>query len=195
VALVQAAREVARDADQPTHELLCIQTATLWGDGSGAARAAELATALSLPLADIVARHAQSLSTNDGEGLLAVSADYRAIGDRAVAADAAAQAAAVFINGQHRNRGSYAAAIAQELAKECGGLNTPALHSQLGIPLTGRQRDVIELVAAGLSNRDIAERLVMSVRTVEGHVYRACQRVGARTREELSAILRGGGAG
>jgi DNA-binding CsgD family transcriptional regulator len=51
---------------------------------------------------------------------------------------------------------------------------------------------VIELVASGLSNREIADRLVMSVRTVEGHVYRACQRVGATTREELAAIVRGG---
>ena len=147
---------------------------------------------MSLPFANAVARHAESLQAGDGEGLLAVSADYRAIGDRAVAADAAAQAAAVFIQGQHSSRGSYAAAIARQLAEECGGLCTPALRSRLGIPLTGRQRDVIELVASGLSNREIADRLVMSVRTVEGHVYRACQRVGANTREELAAIVRGG---
>ena len=33
-----------------------------------------------------------------------------------------------------------------------------------------------------------------SVRTVEGHVYRAYQRLGARSREELVSILRGGPA-
>jgi DNA-binding CsgD family transcriptional regulator len=32
----------------------------------------------------------------------------------------------------------------------------------------------------------------MSVRSVEGHVYRACQRVGANSREELAAIARRG---
>jgi DNA-binding NarL/FixJ family response regulator len=58
--------------------------------------------------------------------------------------------------------------------------------------LTGREREVIELVTAGLSNRDIADRLVMSVRTVEGHVYRACQRVGATSRADLAEILRAG---
>ena len=192
VAVVLAAASDARSRDQPTHELACIQAATQWGDGSSATRARELAGLLSLPLADAVACHAESLQAGDGEGLLAVSAEYRSIGDRAVAADAAAQAAAVFIQGQHSSRGSYAAAIAAELASECGGLCTPALRSRLGIPLTGRQRDVIELVASGLSNREIADRLVMSVRTVEGHVYRACQRVGANTREELAAIVRGG---
>jgi DNA-binding CsgD family transcriptional regulator len=192
VAVVSAAGEDAREREQPTHELACIQAATQWGDGAGAVRARQIADTLALPLGNIVARHAGSLQAGDAEGLLAVSGDYRAIGDRATAADAAAQAAAMFIHGKLRNRGSYAAAIAHELANECGGLCTPALRSQLRIPLRGRQRDVIELAAAGLSNREIAERLVMSVRTVEGHVYRACQRVGATTREELAAILRGG---
>lgn len=195
VATVKAAAEDARGRGQPTHELACIQAAAQWGDGSGAARAAELADELSLPLANTIARHAKSLDAGDGESLLAASAEYKEIGDRATAADAAAQAAAVLTAGQHRSRGLYAAAIAQELARECGELCTPALRSRLGAPLTGRQRDVIELVVAGLSNREIAERLVMSVRTVEGHVYRACQRVGAQTREQLAALLRGGGSG
>ena len=133
-----------------------------------------------------------SLQASDGEGLLAVSADYREIGDRATAADAAAQAAAVLHACAAAQPRVYAAAIAQELATECGGLCTPALRSPSACPLTGRQRDVIELVVAGLSNREIADRLVMSVRTVEGHIYRACQRVGAKTRDQLAAIIRGG---
>jgi DNA-binding CsgD family transcriptional regulator len=45
-----------------------------------------------------------------------------------------------------------------------------------------------------MSNKDIAKRLVMSVRSVEGHLYRACQRVGANSREELAAIIRKGPA-
>jgi DNA-binding CsgD family transcriptional regulator/tetratricopeptide (TPR) repeat protein len=192
VAVVKAAADEARDRDQPTHELACIQAGALWGDSFGATRAGELAEELGLPLANTIAQHAKSLEAGDGEGLLAVSRKYRSIGDRATAADAAAQAAAVLDSGQHRGRAMYAAAIAQEWANECGGLCTPALRSPLGVPLTGRQRDVIELVVAGLSNRDIADRLVMSVRTVEGHVYRACQRVGAKTREELAALIRGG---
>jgi DNA-binding CsgD family transcriptional regulator len=192
VTVVRGAEKEARDRRQPTHEVACLQAAAQWGDASGAARARELADALSLPLANAVARHAESLLANDGEGLLAASADYRTIGDRATAADAAAQAAVAFKRDQQRRRSLYAGAIARELADECGGLCTPALRSPAGQPLTGRQREVVELVLAGLSYRDIAERLVMSVRSVEGHVYRACQRVGANTREELVAIIRAG---
>jgi DNA-binding CsgD family transcriptional regulator len=192
VASVQQAARLARDRGQPTHELACIQAAAQWGDASQAARARELAGALSLPLADAVALHAQALLAGDGEGLLAASAKYRGIGNRVAAADAAAQAAVAFDESQQHRRGLYAAALARELADECGGLCTPALRTPAGLKLSGRQRDVIELVVAGLSNRQIADQLVMSVRTVEGHVYRACQRVGAQSREELASIIRSG---
>lgn len=46
------------------------------------------------------------------------------------------------------------------------------------------------LLAAGLSNKDIAERLVVSVRTVEGHIYRACTRLGVQDRSALAGIFR-----
>jgi DNA-binding CsgD family transcriptional regulator/tetratricopeptide (TPR) repeat protein len=195
IATVQEAAELARDRGQPTHELACIQAAAQWGDASGAARARQLAEALSLPLADAVASHAKGLLVGDGEGLLAASAAYRKIGDKAAAADAAAQASVAFAGSQQHKRALYAAAVARELADECGGLCTPALRTPEGLKLSGRQRDVVELVVAGLSNRQIAEKLVMSVRTVEGHIYRACQRVGAQSREELASIVRSGPAG
>lgn len=192
VECAQQAAQLARDRGQPTHELACIQTAAQWGDASQSVRARTLARALSLPLADAVALHAESLLAGDGEGLLAASTAYRRIGDRAAAADSAAQASVVFDQGQRHRRALYAAALAKELADKCGGLCTPALRTPAGLKLSGRQRDVVELVVAGLSNRQIAERLVMSVRTVEGHVYQACQRVGAQSREELASVVRSG---
>ena len=79
VASAHQAGRVASERGQPTHELACIQAAAQWGDTSQAARARELADALSLPLADAVALHAESLRTGDGEGLLAASANS---GDR-----------------------------------------------------------------------------------------------------------------
>lgn len=195
IAVVHAAGEDARTRTQPTHELFCIQVAAQWGDASGAARARELADELMLPLANAVARHTESLGIDDGEGLLAVSADYRALGDRVAAADVAAQAAVAFSRKQQRKRSLYAAALAHELATECGELCTPALRNPVGQPLTGRQREIIELVAAGLSNKEIAKQLVTSVRTIEGHLYRAYQRLGAESREELVNMLRAGQGG
>ncbi|OBB35187.1 LuxR family transcriptional regulator [Mycobacterium sp. 852002-51961_SCH5331710] len=192
IAVARTAASQARARRQPTHELACYQAAAQWGDTSCAASARRVADELALPLADAVARHAEALAADDGEGLLAAAGAYRTIGDRAAAADAAAQAAVAFTRAQHRKRGLYAAAVAKELSDACGGLCTPALRVPASQPLTGRQREIVEFVVAGLSNREIADRLVMSVRSVEGHIYRACQRVGANSREELAAIARQG---
>ncbi|CAJ1585851.1 helix-turn-helix transcriptional regulator [[Mycobacterium] wendilense] len=194
---VLAEARVARRRGQPTHELACLQAAAQWGAGQDIGeiceRTAELAETLRLPLADAVAAHAAGLRAGDGEALLAVSTAYQHIGDRAAAADAAAQAAVAFTGAQLRSRGLFAAALAAQLAQECGGLCTPATRSPVSpTPLTGRQREVAELVAAGMSNKEIADRLVTSVRTVEGHLYRACQRVGASSRSDLAAIMRAG---
>ncbi len=194
---VLAEARVARERGQPTHELSCLQAAIQWGAGERlaevAARLRELARELDIPLAQTVAAHAESLREGNGEGLLRACQGYQAIGDRATAADAAAQAAVAFASAQLNSRGLFAASLAQQLAEECGGLCTPATRSPVSpTPLTGRQREVAELAAAGLSNKEIADRLVTSVRTVEGHLYRACQRVGATSRSHLTAIMRSG---
>jgi DNA-binding NarL/FixJ family response regulator len=51
--------------------------------------------------------------------------------------------------------------------------------------LTDREREVTALVASGLSNEEIAERLVMSPLTAKTHVSRAMTKVGARDRAQL----------
>lgn len=53
-------------------------------------------------------------------------------------------------------------------------------------PLSRRERDVARLVAAGMTNRQIAERLFISSRTVDGHVERIRGRLGVRSRTEVA---------
>jgi predicted ATPase/DNA-binding CsgD family transcriptional regulator len=53
--------------------------------------------------------------------------------------------------------------------------------------LSAREREVATLVAQGLSNRDIAQRLVVSERTAENHVQHVLNRLGLRSRAQVAA--------
>jgi DNA-binding CsgD family transcriptional regulator len=67
------------------------------------------------------------------------------------------------------------------------------LRATLGIPagdpaspaLTARENEIASLVAAGMSNQDIASRLVVSSRTVESHLVRVYRKLGIGSRREL----------
>ncbi|MEV0318279.1 ATP-binding protein [Streptomyces sp. NPDC050658] len=55
--------------------------------------------------------------------------------------------------------------------------------------LTGRQLQVVRLLVEGLTNMEIAARLVLSVRTVDNHVRAVLEKLGARSRREVAARL------
>ena len=65
------------------------------------------------------------------------------------------------------------------------GLRAP--RRTTGPHLTVRQQEVAELVARGLTNREIAERLVIEERSAEGHVERIRDRLGFRSRAQIAA--------
>ncbi|TMR25757.1 LuxR family transcriptional regulator [Nonomuraea zeae] len=56
--------------------------------------------------------------------------------------------------------------------------------------LTERQGEVVQLLALGMTNAEIAGQLVLSVRTVDSHVAAALEKLGARTRKEAVARAR-----
>ena len=58
-----------------------------------------------------------------------------------------------------------------------------------GEELTAREREIAELVAEGLTNKEIAARLFVSVRTVEATLSRLYGKLGVRSRTELAAHL------
>jgi DNA-binding NarL/FixJ family response regulator len=67
------------------------------------------------------------------------------------------------------------------------------VHLDAAVPrrlraLTDRERELVAMVATGLSNEDIAERLRLSVLTVKTHVNRAMTKLGARDRAQLVVI-------
>ena len=60
-------------------------------------------------------------------------------------------------------------------------------------PLTGREQDVLRLLAEGLGNDEIGGKLGISGETVRTHVQKACERLGASTRTQaVATAIRGG---
>ena len=57
--------------------------------------------------------------------------------------------------------------------------------------LTAREREIAGLVAGGRTNREIAEQLVLSTRTIEAHLRNIYAKLGVRSRVELATELKG----
>jgi len=57
-------------------------------------------------------------------------------------------------------------------------------------PLSERELEVLRLMTAGLSNREIAERLVISTGTAKTHVHNVCGKMGVRNRTEAAMRAR-----
>ncbi|HUK97069.1 MAG TPA: AAA family ATPase [Gaiellaceae bacterium] len=66
----------------------------------------------------------------------------------------------------------------------------PGRRRATGAELTVREREVAELVAAGLSNREVAARLFVSTRTVEANLSKIYAKLGLRSRTELARRLK-----
>jgi predicted ATPase/DNA-binding CsgD family transcriptional regulator len=70
-----------------------------------------------------------------------------------------------------------------------GGGTTPAPDAGPLEALTPREREVADLIAKALTNKEIADRLVISQRTAEGHVQRIMVKLGCRSRIQVAAQL------
>ncbi len=188
-ATLLAAAETARANGQFAAEVMCLQTATQFGDHSGASRLGELAAIVEGPRAGAAARFGAALAAGDGAALAAVSQDFERMGDLVAAVDAASHAAMAYRGQGLRGSGLGCSARAEALAQRCGA-RTPALgEASERLPLTDREREIVMLIGAGLSNRDVAARLTISVRTVESHIYNAMAKTGTAGREDLAALL------
>jgi len=192
---LDAARQ-ASESGQRAIEMLALHDAVRFGDQTCLDRLVQLPGGTGGRLASVIAAHANAVRDCDAAGIYAASQEFEKVGALLSAADTAAQAATTFQRADDRRGCLEAAAAAHRLAARCGGIRTPALDlAAHPLPLTVREREIANLVAAGLTNRDIADRLTVSVRTVEGHLYRACIKLDICDREELATMIRSGGSG
>jgi DNA-binding NarL/FixJ family response regulator len=108
-----------------------------------------------------------------------------------LAAEAAIQAARAFRRVQQPRRAARLLHRGAELAARCEGALTPGLQTvpdELA-PLSDRELEIATLAASGLSSAEIANRLVLSTRTVDNHLQHVYQKLGVSSRAELRAAI------
>jgi DNA-binding CsgD family transcriptional regulator len=191
--LARDAAALARDRGQRAYEVRALHELCRLGDPAAAApRLARLAGAVDGPFAATAAAHAAALVAGDGDALVEVAERFAAADALLVAFEAAGAAAAAHRDAGRAASGRAAAASAARWLAACEGAHPPTLPATPeAAELTPREREIAALAAAGATSRDIAGRLVLSVRTVDNHLQSAYRKLGVTRRGELAGVLAG----
>lgn len=138
-------------------------------------------------LSELYAQHVEGLASRDGTALLEVAEAFGRIERCLLGARAAADAARVFLAEGRQDSARRAAALSRQSLAGSEGAVAPRITGldERDVGLTKREEQLVELARRGLSNAEIADRLVLSVRTVESHLYRAMGKIGISDRRDL----------
>jgi DNA-binding CsgD family transcriptional regulator len=191
LACAREAVALAQSRGQDAYAVRALHELCRLGDPAAAApELARLAGRVDGPFAAIAAAHAAALAAGDGAALLEAAERFAAADALLVAAETADAAAAA-----HRDAGRLASARAASARAalwltSCEGARPPTLlAAPQAAGLTPREREIALLAAGGASSREIAGRLVISVRTVDNHLQNAFRKLGVARRQDLSRAL------
>lgn len=155
--------------------------------GTALPRLAELTSVMTGRWAKAWNLYAGSLSATEAAACLDAGETIHGLGMVRLARDCFARAAGLFEAAGDRLGARQALAQRDHCERELG--EQPGTESEPppapSVLLTRREKDIIALAVEGLTDRQIADRLMVSVRTVEGHLYRSYAKLGIRSREEL----------
>lgn len=189
------AAKLARESEQPAFEAVALYDAARLGAAQHVLpRLRVLADELEGGYARSLSRAAGALATGDEDELEQVATAFAGRGHLLLAAELYTVAAHALRHSGKRVRARAATGHAGALlAGECRGARTPLLDlAGPGAVLTPRERE-IALLATTLPSRHIAERLGLSVHTVNNTLARAYTKLAVRNRRELVSLLGKGG--
>lgn len=137
------------------------------------------------------AAYARAVASRDALALESASAAFEEMGAMLFAAEASAEAAVLLRKQGSSRRAAAAGQSAARLLEHCEGATTPQVHTvSARVRLTPAELDAALQAAAGLSNKEIAAKMTLSVRTVESNLQRVYEKLGIGGRRELSGALR-----
>jgi DNA-binding CsgD family transcriptional regulator len=138
----------------------------------------------------LCAAHVRAWTERDPAALEAAAAQFVDAGLMLYAAECAADAATTCERAGSATAARRTGAWAQELRRACEECWTPRIGTVAGTtPLTSREREIALMAVAGMPNREIADRLTVGVRTVEGHLLRIYAKLGVTNRRQLASVL------
>jgi len=180
--------EGAGERRQHAYEVQALHVLTRLGKPDAAAVRRLVGGGTAHPVEGPFAMAALAYAEARGADALLAAAELLASQDRLLEAAEAAQRAAAAFREEGRNPTPATTKAAAWLAK-CEGARPPTLLDTAAADLTPREHEIALLAAQGQSSREIADRLVLSIRTVDNHLQNAYRKLGVSGRGELAAAL------
>lgn len=148
-----------------------------------------LASSTAGPRAEGFARVLDATLERDHRELTVAAGEIAASGEILSAAFAWAQVVLLHHHAGDLRRRGEALRHLKRLQMRTGVVFPPYIAGAQALgELTVREREIVELAARGLSNAEVAEKLFVSQRTVEGHLYRVFTKLGITDRSELKNL-------
>ncbi|MFD8955022.1 LuxR C-terminal-related transcriptional regulator [Streptomyces xanthophaeus] len=134
--------------------------------------------------------YSRALATSNIQLLRRAAKTFDTVKAEIFAAEAYAELAQLHRSNSQDRAATAASRKAAEYIRNCQGVTTPALLLLTSAsPLSLRERELIFLVRQGLTDKEIADRLTLSVRTVSNHLYRIYRKLGADGRRDLRQVV------
>ena len=178
------------DVDTAGLELDALAFCLALGDTDSAPRLLELRDGLEGPRPAAICAYAAAISTDNAADHLEAAKTCEAAElwtFAALAYDAAAQAYRAAGDTLRERMANSQRKRCLDRADDLPGEEASKSDDSLGI-LTRRERDIVALAVRGLTDRQIAAELQVSVRTVEGHLYRSYAKLNVKGREQLPGL-------
>jgi DNA-binding CsgD family transcriptional regulator len=144
----------------------------------------ETAVAVEGRLVQALLEHAVALDGSDAAALLVLAEEFPELGFTVSGAECAATAARILGREGRAAEATRANAVVAQLKELIDDFRTPGLGTI--VVVTEREREVGELAARRRRNREIAEQLGISVRTVDNHLASLYRKLGVSRRDDLS---------
>ncbi|MHA7141960.1 helix-turn-helix transcriptional regulator [Arthrobacter sp. Sr33] len=182
-------RRIAGEAEAAgmlTLAATALELAVRFGDTGSLARLQDVTAAFDGGEGVVLHAMATAMLARDPQSLETVAESAKTAGYLLIAAECLGQAIDHLTRDGHIQHSRAVQLQLNDLTVGLEGFRSPAsTDTDSGTRLTRREQDIVTLASQGYSNREIASQHGVSVRTVEGHLYRIFAKLGISRREDL----------